>query len=103
MHRMVLEKRNEIAALCRQHHVRHLEVFGSAARSEDFQLDSSDADVIAEFEATPEISPLEQFFGFRNDLSRLLGRPVDLIEASAIRNPYLLATINRARTVVYAA
>jgi hypothetical protein len=103
MHRMILEKRNEIAALCRQYHVRHLEVFGSAARGDDFDWHSSDVDFIAEFDATTDLPPLEQFFGLQDALSRLLGRPVDLIEANAIRNPYLLASIDRARDVVYAA
>jgi hypothetical protein len=32
-----------------------------------------------------------------------LGRPVDLVEAGAVRNPYVLASIERNREVVYAA
>ena len=41
-------KREEIADLCRKHHVRRLSVFGSAAR-DDFDPDSSDVDVLVTF------------------------------------------------------
>ena len=41
------------------------------------------------------------FFGFAEDLEEVLGRPVDLVEPSAVRNPYLRAAINRSQEVVY--
>ena len=34
MHRLISEKRNELADVCRQYHVKTLEVFGSAARAQ---------------------------------------------------------------------
>ena len=103
MHPLIQEKRADIAALCRRYHVRNLEVFGSAARSHDFDPAKSDADFLVEFEPQSDLPPLEEFFGFQADLSRLLERSVDLVEARAIRNPYVLANINRTREVVYAA
>ena len=103
MHPLIREKRAAIAALCQRYGVRHLEVFGSAARAEDFDLASSDADFLVEFEPQSDMSPLEEFFGFQADLSRLLERSVDLVEARAVRNPYVLANINRTRELVYAA
>ncbi len=36
MHAALADKREELAALCRRHGVARLEVFGSAARGEDF-------------------------------------------------------------------
>ena len=103
MHPLIQEKRADIAALCRRYRVRHLEIFGSAARGADFDPGSSDADFLVEFEPGSAVPPLDEFFGFRADLSRLLERPVDLVEAGAIRNPYVLASINRTKQVVYAA
>ena len=94
------QKRDAIAALCRQYGVARLEVFGSAARGVDFDPERSDFDFLVEFEPS-ELSPLEQFFGFAEALEDVLGRPVDLVEPSAIRNPYLRAAINRSREVVY--
>ena len=103
MHPMIQEKREDIVALCQRYHVRNLEVFGSAARGDDFDEARSDADFLVEFEPHGNLSPLEEFFGFQADLSRLLDRAVDLVEARAVRNPYVLASINRTREVVYAA
>jgi hypothetical protein len=48
------------------------------------------------------MSPLNQFFGLAGGLEGLLGRSVDLVEAGAVINPFVLAEINRAREVVYA-
>ena len=46
---------------------------------------------------------LDAFFGAKADLEKLLGRAVDLVEPGAIRNPFVLASINRSREYVYAA
>lgn len=95
------EKRDALAAVCRRYGVARLEVFGSAARGLDFDPKSSDFDFLVEFEQRTDLPPLEQFFGFAGALEQLLGRPVDLVQPSAIRNPYLRASINRSREVVY--
>ncbi|MBI2978212.1 MAG: DNA polymerase III subunit beta, partial [Rhodospirillales bacterium] len=42
------------------------------------------------------------YFGLKEALEGLLGRPVDLVEAGAVENPYLLAGIERSREPVYA-
>jgi len=102
MHMTIDRNRTEIAMLCRRYGVRRLEVFGSAARGTDFDPIASDADFLVEFEPGSGLSPLEQFFGLADALKRLLGRPVDLVEPGAIRNPFILADINKAREVVYA-
>lgn len=103
MHPLIKEKRADIAALCQRYRVRHLEVFGSAARGDDFDVANSDTDFLVEFEPESNLPALEEFFGFQADLSRLLERSVVLVEARAVRKPYVLADINRAREVVYAA
>jgi predicted nucleotidyltransferase len=46
---------------------------------------------------------LHAFFGAKAELEQLLGRSVDLIEPGALRNPYVLASINRNREAIYAA
>ena len=77
-------------------------MFGSAARAEDFDPASSDADFLVEF--APGVQPgLDNFFGAKAALEALLGRGVDLVESGAVRNPYVLASINRSREAVYAA
>jgi predicted nucleotidyltransferase len=103
MHHLIEQRRAEIAHVCRRYGVRQLEVFGSAARGADFEPATSDADFLVDFQPGENFAPLEQFFGLADALARLLGRPVDLLEHGAVRNPFLLAGINRAREVVYAA
>jgi uncharacterized protein len=79
-----------------------LEVFGSAARADDFNPASSDADFLVEF--APDAQPrLNAFFGAKADLEKLLGCGVDLVETGAVRNPYILASMNRNREAVYEA
>jgi uncharacterized protein len=101
MHSLIEQRRSEIARLCRQHHVQRLEVFGSAARGIDFDPATSDADFLVEF-APGARRGLDTYFGFKSALEALLQRDVDLVEPAAVRNPYLMADINRAREVVYA-
>ncbi|MCU0972296.1 MAG: nucleotidyltransferase domain-containing protein [Gammaproteobacteria bacterium] len=101
MHPLLEAKIVDIAALCRRYNVRQLAVVGSAARGKDFDAAGSDADFLVDFDSSSDLSALEQFFGLRADLSELLDRPVDLIERSAIRNPYLLGSFDRTREVVY--
>ena len=77
-------------------------MFGSAARAHDFNPATSDVEFLIEF--AEGISPgLQEFFGAKTALEHLLGRAVDLIEPGAVRNPYVLASINRNREAVYAA
>ena len=64
----------KLADLCRRHHIRKLALFGSVLRS-DFGP-ASDIDVLAEFE--PGQAPGLDFFLIEEELSRLLGRRVDL-------------------------
>ncbi len=102
MHPAIAQHRSGISAICQRYRIRRLEVFGSAARGDDFNPASSDADFLVEFasDAQPD---LETFFGAKADLEKLLGRGVDLVEPGAVRNPYVLASINRNREAVYAA
>jgi len=79
-----------------------LEVFDSAARADNVNPTSSDADFLVEF-APDAVPSLEAFFGAKADLEQLLGRCVDLVEPAAVRNPYVLANINRNHEAVYAA
>ncbi len=63
-----------IRDFCRRRHVRRLAFFGSVLR-EDFRTDS-DVDVLVEFEA--DHVPGLAFFAMQDELSRILGRQVDL-------------------------
>lgn len=66
--------REVVAAFCRRHHVRRLALFGSVLR-DDFTPES-DVDVLVELE--PGHPSGLSFFAMEAELSRLIGRKVDL-------------------------
>jgi uncharacterized protein len=94
--------REQIADLCRRYKVRRLEIFGSAT-TEEFDLHNSDVDFLVEFGSLAEGQHADAYFGLLADLESLLGRPVDLVMASAVRNQYFLEAIKPTRTLIYAA
>ncbi len=102
MHADIAAKKEDVIALCRRFDVARLEIFGSAARAADFNPDASDVDFLVEFLHDSPLPPLEQFFGLADALKQLLGRPVDLLESGAVRNPFVLEGINSSRELVYA-
>ena len=101
MHPAIAQHLPALASICERYKVRLLEVFGSAARATDFRADS-DADFLIEF-AHEAAADLHRFFGFKEEVEKLLGRTVDLVETGAVRNPYQLAEINRDRQRIYGA
>jgi uncharacterized protein len=97
------QHRATIANLCEQYGVEQLEVFGSAARNNDFAV-SSDVDLIVRFSPHTDLAPwLTHLQNFQVALEQLLGRPVDLLMDAPIRNPYVAQVINSERRPIYAA
>ena len=66
--------KEQIAEFCRKHYIRKLALFGSVLR-DDFGP-KSDIDVLVEFE--PGKTPGLAFFAMQDELSQVLGYPVDL-------------------------
>ncbi len=91
---------DRIADFCRRWKITEMSVFGSVVR-EDFRPDS-DIDVLVSFEAGAGWSLLD-VVTIQEELAALLGRPVDLIEEAALRNPYRRAAILESKQIVYAA
>ena len=92
----------ELRRLCREFHVLRLEVFGSAVRA-DFNPRQSDFDFLVEFAQLPAAHYAAAFLGFKEALEGLFHRPVDLVVASAIRNPYFRESIEQGKALLYAA
>jgi len=87
----------QIADLCRRHHIRWLAVFGSVLR-DDFTPDS-DIDVLVEFE------PKQRYTYFtladiEQDLSSVLGRRVD-VHVPKDLHPYLRDKVLRQAEAIY--
>lgn len=96
------DNREPVAALCQAHHVRRLEVFGSAATG-PFDPRTSDLDFLVEFHPLEPGKCADAYFGLLEDLQELFARPVDLVMTRAISNPYFRRAIEQTREVFYAA
>lgn len=102
MIRLVETRRGQVDELCRRFRVRCLYLFGSAVRG-GFDAGKSDLDFLVEFESMPPGEYADAFFGLREHLESLFGRPIDLITSKSLRNPYLKASIDQTRERLYAA
>ena len=103
MHQIIVEKRKEIARICRRYDVNRLEVFGSAARSTDFDPARSDVDFLVEYKPPLQPRLLERVLNMQDDLQGILGRKVDLTRDGTINNPYLKSSVDEDREFVFEA
>ena len=99
---MLEQHRAALEELCRSHRVRLLEVFGSATTGK-FNPDSSDLDFLVEFQPMSPGDHGKAYFGMLFGLEDLFQRKIDLVETTAISNPYFLRSVNQQRTMIYAA
>jgi predicted nucleotidyltransferase len=98
----IVERRDEIQALCRQYGVIRLDLFGSAATGA-FNEETSDLDFVATFVDTQKPGYADRFLDFAEALESLLGRPVDLVTDRSIRNPYFREEVEATRQPIYRA
>ena len=102
MHPVIESKKADLEIICLRFHVSRLEVFGSATTNR-FDPSRSDVDLLVEFEPLGPESHANDYFGLLEALESLFDRPVDLVSAKAIRNPYFAASVNATRQTIYAA
>ncbi len=96
-------KKEEIAALCRHYGVVRLRVFGSALSAE-WDEARSDFDFLAEYgPARRSLPPLERLVGLPMALEELLGRRVDVVNLSMVRNRYFRENAEARTHELYAA
>lgn len=81
---VVLPSEAELTQFCQERRIRKLSLFGSVLRSHDFRADS-DLDVLVEFE--PDAHVGWNIVTIQDELSALLGRPVDLNTPASL-SPY---------------
>lgn len=98
----VLDRKDELERICRDYHVQRLELFGSAL-SDRYRQEESDLDFLVEFKPLPSGTYADTFFGLIEALEGLFGRPVDLVVASAIKNPYFKKAVESNKMLLYAA
>lgn len=90
-----------IARACKRYGVQRLRIFGSAL-TDHFDPDGSDIDFLADF-APGNTNLFHDYFDLKFELERITGRRVDLVDASAVRNPYFKASAFGSDQELYAA
>ncbi len=89
---------DKIIALCKKYKVAKLWVFGSILTPR-FNDDSDvDLSVIFHYEQIPDL--FLTFFDFIDELQTLLGRKVDLIDETAVKNPYFRTELDRTKFLI---
>jgi len=91
---------DRITEFCRRWQVKELAIFGSAL-GDDFRPDS-DVDVLVVFQDEAQWSLFDHIRA-EEELKRIFGREVDLVEKKALRNPFRRRHILSNHEVIYAA
>jgi len=95
---------DQITTVCRKYHVKELAVFGSVLR-DDFRQDS-DVDFLVKFQRDDAGPWMSYFTGLQEELSRILRRPVEVVDWAALeksRNPFRRHAILTTKRLLYVA
>ncbi|WP_431247153.1 nucleotidyltransferase family protein [Leifsonia xyli] len=90
-----------IARACEAHGVKRLRIFGSVL-SDKFDRETSDVDFLVDF-LPGRGGLLHDYYDLNEELERILGRGVDLIDAGAVLNPYFARSAFGSAEDLYAA
>ena len=101
MNPLIAKHREAIRALARQYGVARLEVFGSVCTPE-FDPEHSDVDFLVEYPPDYDFGPwLSRLLDLQDALTALLGRKVDLVTTSALRNKWFRREAEKTRAAIY--
>ena len=103
MNTLISGRLDDLVRLCERFRVERLELFDSATTEEEFDPQRSDLDFLVEFLPLQPGEHADAYFGLLFALQELFGRNIDLVMTRAVKNPYFVESINRNRTLLYAA
>ena len=89
----------DIIALCKTHKVKSLYAFGSVLT--DKFNNESDVDLIVDFQQIDVLDYGDNYYALKFSLENILKRNIDLLEHKALKNPYLIKTLNQNKKLVY--
>jgi predicted nucleotidyltransferase len=96
---LINKDRQGFIDLCKRCQVASIYAFGSSIRS-DFREDS-DVDVLVDVKATNDWEAGGALLDLWDGLENFFERPVDLLTQRSLRNPYLIAEIERTKQLIY--
>lgn len=99
MMKLVERNTDKLIELCVNHKVGQLYLFGSVLTNQFNE--SSDIDLLVQFSQVDLLEYFDNYMDFKEELEALFGRPVDLVEDQAIRNPVFRKIIDREKQLIY--
>lgn len=99
MNQIITNSFDKIVALCEQHSVLSLSVFGSVLTPK-FNSDS-DIDFLVHFNTEGIADYVTNYFCLKHSLESELGRSVDLVEDKSIRNPVFRHNVDKTKVPIY--
>lgn len=90
----------KLFALCQEYRVNKLYAFGSILTNR-FN-DTSDVDFLVDFK--PDVTYhnyADNFFGLYHSLRALLGREIDLVDESSVKNKYFKEELDETKHLIY--
>lgn len=101
MNPLIEQHRDALRALACEYGVLRLEIFGSAC-TPAFDPAESDIDFLVAYPKDYDFGPwLSRLQDLEDALAEVLGRRVDLVTASALRNRWFRREADKTRTVIY--
>jgi len=97
---VIEEHLDDVRALCEKYRVKRLAVFGSAVKG-TFDPVRSDLDFVVEFFPRQFAGFGDVYFRLLTELQDLFNREIDLVERSAVRNPYFLKVLELSEQPLY--
>lgn len=91
----------DITDACRRHSALSAALVGSSTQG-DATIVPADLDILVRFEPDPR-GYADRYFGLLEELERIMGMPVDIIEEDALGNAYLASRFAATRVVLYEA
>lgn len=90
---------DKIVALCKKYKVAKLWVFGSILTPRFNDQSDVDFSVVFHYDQIPDL--FITFFDFIEELQNLLGRQIDMVDETAIKNQIFRRELDRTKMLVY--
>lgn len=97
---LITDNIQKLFALCKKHKVKKLYAFGSILTPRFNE--QSDVDILVNFDSEIDHNNYaDNYFDFYHALKSLFGREIDLVDESAVKNPYFKEELEETRHLIY--
>ena len=93
----------EIADICKQHHVKYLGLHSTNLSQEDADEKDSEINLLVEFFPLETDQHTASFFALEKELTNLFGRQVNMVDLTDVTHPDLLRQLTKRKTDLYKA